>query len=30
LGTDWFLADTLGSDADQLPPLQAGELVNAI
>jgi Ca2+-binding RTX toxin-like protein len=30
LGTDWFLADTLGADADQLPPLQAGELVDAI
>jgi uncharacterized repeat protein (TIGR01451 family) len=29
LGTDWFLADTLGADADQLPPLQAGELVDA-
>jgi uncharacterized repeat protein (TIGR01451 family) len=30
LGSDWFLADTLGSDADQVPPLQAGELIDAI
>jgi Ca2+-binding RTX toxin-like protein len=30
LGSDWFLADTLGSDADQLPPLQPGEIVDAI
>jgi uncharacterized repeat protein (TIGR01451 family) len=30
LGSDWFLADTLGDDADQVPPLQAGEIVDAI
>jgi uncharacterized repeat protein (TIGR01451 family) len=30
LGSDWFLADTLGNDADQLPPLQPGEIVDAI
>jgi uncharacterized repeat protein (TIGR01451 family) len=30
LGSDWFLADTLDSDADQLPPFQPGEIVDAI